>query len=122
MTLLTPLHISYSFRLAPGAANLKFPSLGSESSWEFQIPKPRQVPPLPKFVMTWQHPLRRTSEAKGTSKYLIPVSLIDLKLPNELAAGDAGLQIGGTSIVRNSSPPFDSNVRRRVCREYDANL
>jgi hypothetical protein len=45
-----------------------------------------------------QHPLRRTSEAKGTSKYLILVPLIDLKFLKALAAGDTELQIGGTSL------------------------
>jgi hypothetical protein len=33
-------------------------------------------------------------------QYLIPVPLIDLKFPNAFAAGEPGLQIGGSSRFR----------------------
>src|SRR5262249_38477179 len=39
---------------------------------------------------TSQHPLTRTSEAKGTSKSMILVPLFDLKFLDEFAAGSVG--------------------------------
>src|SRR5947209_7476547 len=69
MTLPTPLHIPWSFRLPPGAANLKSPSPHSESSWRYEIQRPRPAP-TSEVRDEVEALLRRTSQAKGHRQVL----------------------------------------------------
>jgi hypothetical protein len=60
-----------------------------------------------------RHALQRASQAKGTSKYLIPVPLIDLKFLIAFAAGAAGTQFGRTRLVLLQIVPLRPAFRAR---------
>src|ERR1044072_6791557 len=49
----------------------------------------------------------------GTSKYLIPGALIDLKFPNELAAGDAGTSNGRHKGPLRTGKSLPKSILRR---------
>src|SRR5262249_6925314 len=48
------------------------------------------VPPLPKFVAQWDWLGTNFGSERGTSKFMIPVPLFDLKFLNVLAASGVG--------------------------------